>query len=44
MLKSVIRKAALRGPNTPGGRALHYVEPASGTKDFGFRPVKEIFG
>ncbi|MFN3651137.1 MAG: DUF1501 domain-containing protein [Armatimonadota bacterium] len=29
--------------NTPSGRAFHYVEPASGTKYVGFRPVDELF-
>jgi hypothetical protein len=29
--------------NTPSGRAFHYVEPASGTKYVGFRPVQELF-
>lgn len=29
--------------NTPSGRAFHYVEPASGTKYVGFRPVQEFF-
>jgi hypothetical protein len=28
---------------TPSGRAFHYVEPASGTKYVGFRPVPELF-
>ncbi|HQR35561.1 MAG TPA: DUF1501 domain-containing protein [Blastocatellia bacterium] len=30
--------------NTPSGRAFHYVEPASGTKYVGFKPVQELFG
>jgi hypothetical protein len=30
--------------NTPSGRAFHYVEPASGTKYVGFKPVHELFG
>ena len=29
--------------NTPSGRAFHYVEPASGTKYVGFKPVQELF-
>jgi hypothetical protein len=29
--------------NTPSGRAFHYVEPASGTKYVGFKPVDELF-
>ena len=29
--------------NTPSGRAFHYVEPASGTKFVGFKPVQELF-
>lgn len=29
--------------NTPSGRAFHYVEPASGTKYVGFKPVQEFF-
>jgi hypothetical protein len=29
--------------NTPSGRAFHYVEPASGTKYVGFKPVEEFF-
>lgn len=29
--------------NTPSGRAFHYVEPASGTRFVGFRPVEELF-
>jgi hypothetical protein len=29
--------------NTPSGRAFHYVEPSSGTRYVGFRPVKELF-
>jgi uncharacterized protein (DUF1501 family) len=29
--------------NTPSGRAFHYVEPASGTKYVGFKPVTELF-
>jgi hypothetical protein len=29
--------------NTPSGRAFHYVEPASGTKYVGFKPVRELF-
>ena len=29
--------------NTPSGRAFHYVEPASGTKYVGFKPVPEFF-
>ncbi len=29
--------------NTPSGRAFHYVEPASGTKYVGFKPVHELF-
>jgi hypothetical protein len=29
--------------NTPSGRSFHYVEPASGTKYVGFRPVQEFF-
>jgi hypothetical protein len=28
---------------TPSGRAFHYVEPASGTKYVGFKPVHEFF-
>jgi Protein of unknown function (DUF1501) len=28
--------------NTPSGRAFHYVEPASGTKYVGFKPVQEL--
>jgi uncharacterized protein (DUF1501 family) len=28
---------------TPSGRAFHYVEPASGTKYVGFRPVQDLF-
>ncbi len=28
---------------TPSGRAFHYVEPASGTKYVGFKPVQELF-
>ncbi len=30
--------------NTPSGRSFHYVEPASGTKYVGFKPVQELFG
>jgi hypothetical protein len=30
--------------NTPSGRDFHYVEPASGTKYVGFKPVQELFG
>jgi hypothetical protein len=30
--------------NTPSGRSFHYVEPASGTKYVGFKPVPELFG
>jgi uncharacterized protein DUF1501 len=30
--------------NTPSGRAFHYVEPASGTKYVGFKPIQELFG
>ena len=30
--------------NTPSGRAFHYVEPASGTKYVGFKPVQELLG
>ena len=30
--------------NTPSGRSFHYVEPASGTKYVGFKPVQEFFG
>ena len=29
---------------TPSGRAFHYVEPASGTRFVGFKPVAELFG
>jgi hypothetical protein len=29
--------------STPSGRAFHYVEPASGTKYVGFKPVRELF-
>ncbi len=29
--------------NTPSGRAFHYVEPASGTKYVGFKPVADLF-
>lgn len=29
--------------NTPSGRAFHYVEPASGTRYVGFKPVQEFF-
>jgi len=29
--------------STPSGRAFHYVEPASGTRYVGFRPVQELF-
>ena len=29
--------------NTPSGRSFHYVEPASGTKYVGFKPVQEFF-
>jgi hypothetical protein len=29
--------------NTPSGRAFHYVEPASGTKYVGFKPIQEFF-
>jgi hypothetical protein len=29
---------------TPSGRAFHYVEPASGTRFVGFKPVDELFG
>ncbi|MDX2044216.1 MAG: DUF1501 domain-containing protein [Acidobacteriota bacterium] len=29
--------------NTPSGRSFHYVEPASGTKYVGFKPVQELF-
>ncbi|MBI1760342.1 MAG: DUF1501 domain-containing protein [Acidobacteria bacterium] len=29
--------------NTPSGRAFHYVEPASGTKYVGFKPVTDLF-
>ena len=29
--------------NTPSGRAFHYVDPASGTKYVGFKPVQELF-
>ncbi|MEP7274493.1 MAG: DUF1501 domain-containing protein [Acidobacteriota bacterium] len=29
--------------STPSGRAFHYVEPASGTKYVGFKPVQELF-
>lgn len=29
--------------HTPSGRAYHYVEPASGTKYVGFKPVQEFF-
>jgi hypothetical protein len=29
---------------TPSGRAFHYVEPASGTRFVGFKPVEELFG
>ncbi len=29
--------------NTPSGRSFHYVEPASGTKYVGFKPVPELF-
>ncbi|MBL8167733.1 MAG: DUF1501 domain-containing protein [Acidobacteria bacterium] len=29
--------------NTPSGRSFHYVEPASGTKYVGFKPVAELF-
>ena len=32
-----------RVQNTPSGRAFHYVEPASGTKYVGFKPVQELF-
>jgi hypothetical protein len=28
---------------TPSGRAFHYVEPASGTRFVGFKPVEELF-
>jgi hypothetical protein len=28
---------------TPSGRAFHYVEPASGTRFVGFKPVNELF-
>jgi hypothetical protein len=28
---------------TPSGRAFHYVEPASGTRYVGFKPVQELF-
>jgi hypothetical protein len=28
---------------TPSGRSFHYVEPASGTKYVGFKPVQELF-
>jgi hypothetical protein len=34
---------AKRIDNTPSGRAFHYVEPASGTKYVGFKPVHELF-
>jgi hypothetical protein len=34
---------AKRIENTPSGRAFHYVEPASGTKYVGFKPVQELF-
>lgn len=30
--------------NTPSGRSFHYVEPASGTKYVGFKPVQQLFG
>jgi hypothetical protein len=33
-----------RVDTTPSGRAFHYVEPASGTKYVGFKPVHELFG
>ena len=29
--------------NTPSGRSFHYVDPASGTKYVGFKPVQEFF-
>jgi hypothetical protein len=29
--------------NTPSGRAFHYIEPASGTRYVGFKPVQELF-
>jgi hypothetical protein len=29
--------------STPSGRSFHYVEPASGTKYVGFKPVQEFF-
>jgi hypothetical protein len=29
---------------TPSGRAFHYVEPASGTRFVGSKPVAELFG
>jgi len=29
--------------NTPSGRSFHYVEPASGTRYVGFKPVQELF-
>lgn len=29
--------------NTPSGRSFHYVEPASGTKYVGFKPIDEFF-
>jgi len=32
-----------RVDSTPSGRAFHYVEPASGTRYVGFKPVDELF-
>jgi hypothetical protein len=32
-----------RVDNTPSGRAFHYVEPASGTKYVGFKPVETLW-
>jgi len=29
--------------NTPSGRAFHYIDPSSGTKYVGFKPVDELF-